>query len=218
MCKSVVTYATRTNEPTEIWPCHVHIDNFLIDGEAMAVGFLKKDKQSNKLRMSDYGFNLWKFLWYTVCNIAAVLLGSIATLAIALIVYAINLEDLTSFALSSALHNVVYDWLYDDVFVAILTLGAVLVISYIVSFRRDSDEYFGTFSKVVDFLAVVCVILCFLIIGLEIIYAWHMSRSNGATIGNLLFYNIVEIVSLLVCGFLQSFSHPEYYMSPPQNS
>lgn len=218
MCESVIIFATRANGTIGIRPCLVHIDNFLIDGEAMAVGFLKKDKQSNKLRMSDYGFNLWKFLWYTICNIGAVLLGSIATLAIALIVYAINLQDLTSFDFSSAFHNVVYDWLYDDVFVAILTLGAVLVISYIVSFRRDSDEYFGAFSKVVDCLAVVCVLLCFLIIGLEIIYAWHMSHSNGGTIGNLLFYNIVEIASLLVCGFLQSFSHPEYYMSPPQNS
>ena len=45
MCESVVISATRANETIGIRPCLVHIDNFLIDGEAMAVGFLKKDKQ-----------------------------------------------------------------------------------------------------------------------------------------------------------------------------
>jgi hypothetical protein len=187
--------------------------NIKIDGEVMAVGTLGKGKQTNKLRNSGYGFNFWKFLVYTLWNLAAVFLGSVISLAIALIVYVLKLESLAAFNFTIALQAVMYDWLYDDVFIAILTLGTALVITYIVSFRRESDEYFGTFSKVVDWVVVTCVVLCFIMIALEIIYALH---SSDTTVGNLTVYNAVEIIALLVCGFLQSFSHPEYYMSPKQ--
>lgn len=189
--------------------------NIKIDGEVMTVGTLGKGKQTNKLRKSDYGFNFWKFLVYTVWNLVAVFLGSVISLAIALIVYALKLESLTAFNFSIALQAVMYDWLYDDVFIAILTLGTALIITYIVSFRRESDEYFGDFSKVVDWIVVACVVLCFIMIAFEVIYALHSSETN---VGNLTAYNAVEIIALLVCSFLQSFSHPEYYMSPKQIS
>ena len=209
------------NFQISLWLCgfglfFVRVYDFLTDGEAVVVGTLEKEKHTNKLKMSDYGFNICKFFSYVLCNIVAVLLGSVATLSIALVVHATNVDSLANFIFSSVLDSVIYDWLYDDVFVAILTLGSVLVITYIVSFRRETDRYLGRFSKLVDWLTVTCVVLCFIIIGLEIVYVSHTLHSNSAEIGNLKLYNIVEIVALLVCGFLQTFSHPEYYMSPPQ--
>lgn len=169
-------------------------------------------------KVSNYSLNLGKFLYHLGYNILAIILGSIATIAITIIVHAINVPKLSDFDFASTFNSVLYDWLYTDVFVAILTLSAVLVITYMVSFKKESKEYLGFFSYFVSWLAVVCVILCFLIIGLEIVYISHATYGSETNIGNLDFYNIIEGISLSICCFLQTFSHPEYYMSPLQNS
>lgn len=176
---------------------------------------LTPEKKRSKARTRNYSFNKAKFLLHTLWNVLAVLLGSVSTLIISVIVFA--MQNLSDFHFVDALQNGVYDWFYDDVFAAILTLSVVLVLTYIVSFRRSSDEYLGKLSKFVDCLAGLCVVLCLVIMALEIIYSWNRINETGSNIGNLPFYNIIGIVSLVVCGFLQSFSHPEYFMAPPQN-
>lgn len=177
-----------------------------------------KDKSINRVEkeISKFDFNFGKFIFYSACNVGAIFLGSLATLAVALVVYAINLKDLASFDIYMALKSVGYDWLYNDVLASVLTLSAALVITYIVSFRKEAEEYLGGFSVVVSCLAAICVLLCFFMIALEIIYALYVSNNNGVNIGSLSVYNVIGMVSLLVCGFLQTFSHPEYYMSPRQ--
>ena len=174
-----------------------------------------KKKVKNASRMSGYGFNLVKFLLYAVKNAVALILGSIFSFIVPIVVYSLKLQSISDFSFKSAFEAVFYNWLYDDVFISILTLGITLVIVYIWSFKREAEEYLGDFfKKGVNALIVVCLLLCFLMLVLEIIYVWH---DNGTNIGQLIFYSIVETVALVVCCFLQNFSHPEYYMSLPQN-
>ena len=180
----------------------------------------KRKKKFPKIKLkiasglSSYGLNWGKFLWYAAKNAIALILGSVFSFIIPIVVYALRSPSITEFTFDSAFNAVFYDWLYDDVFISILTLGITLVITYIWSFRREAEEYLGeVFTKIVNSLIVICLLLCFSMLILEIIFVWH---NNGTNIGQLTFYTCVETVALVICCFLQNFSHPEYYMSLPQ--
>lgn len=174
-----------------------------------------KRKVKTASKVSGYGLNPVKFLCYAAKNACALILGSIFSFIIPIVVYTLKLSSINDFVFKSAFDAVFYDWLYDDVFISILTLGITLVITYIWSFRREAEEYLGKFfKKVVNALSVSCLLLCFLMLVLEIIYVWH---DTGTDIGQLTFYSRVEIIALVICCFLQNFSHPEYYMSLPQS-
>lgn len=167
-------------------------------------------------RMSSYGFNVVKFLLYAAKNAFALILGSIFSFVVPIVKCALEVPNLSDFTFKSAFDTVFYDWLYDDLFISIFTLGITLVIIYIWSFKREAEEYLGDFfKKVVNALIVFCLFLCLSMLILEIIYVWH---DNGTNIGQLAFYSRVEVITLVVCCFLQNFSHPEYYMSLPQSN
>ena len=175
-------------------------------------------KRKAKIKSSVNGYCLTpvKFACYAAKNAFALVLGSIFSFIIPIVVYTLKLTSITEFTFIDAFENVFYGWLYDDVFISILTLGITLVITYIWSFKREAEGYLGeSLRKVVNTLVVVCLLLCFLMLVLEIIYVWH---NNGTNIGQLIFYTRVETMALVVCCFLQNFSHPEYYMSPSQSN
>lgn len=132
------------------------------------------------------------------------------TLLVSMCAYAIQLEGTEEFSFCRAFSSVRYDWVYNDVLLCILGIGALLLLGYLISFENDAEGYFEGISKLLCVFKISCFAIWAVLLGIAIVYK---SKYIGTVKEDLVFFDIAEGCGLAICIFLQSISKPQDYLS-----